>query len=663
MSSAKKMLLSAAGNAGGPTDVSDVFSTFLYEGNGSTQTITNNIDLDGEGGLVWTKNRTKSTTADVFFITDTERGAGKVLVTSTTAAQATNADTITGFTSAGFALGDDDVVNTNNEDFVSWTFRKAPKFFDMVTYEGNNQTAFTVPHNLGVTPGMIILKAVDSGGGWYVWHKGLSSTSHAVSLHLTSGEGSDDNYEIGINATDEQIYIDTGSSINGSDTYIAYLFAHHDGDGEFGPDGDQDIIYHGSYEGNGNATGTVVNLGWEPQWLLIKEIDASSPWSILDSMRGITSTGSDRALRPNNAQDAEYNETAINLNATGFSLGGTGGDFNTNNSTYIYTAIRAPMITPPAAATDVFALATKNAAGDNKNPLYRSGFPVDLTLLIDTDGGSDFPQTHARLTSTKYLRTNNTGVEQSGTSFTHDFMNGFRTDTSFNADTTRLAYMWKRAKGYFDVVEYQGTGNALNVSHSLGVVPEMMWVRYRNGSSSWVVYHKDFGLSHASQVSNQRYVSIVGAGEIQSAGARWNTTDPTSSVFSVNHSETNSANYRHIAFLFASLAGISSVGSVTHGSYANAANNNGAGVTTNVDCGFANGARFVLIKSLKEMDDDPGWQLWDSVRGIIAGNDPYIFLGTTAAQVTNTDLIDPLSSGFTLSTNFRPSIYAYYAIA
>ena len=42
-----------AGAGGGEaTFVEDVFSTYLYTGNSSTQTITNGVDLDGEGGLV-----------------------------------------------------------------------------------------------------------------------------------------------------------------------------------------------------------------------------------------------------------------------------------------------------------------------------------------------------------------------------------------------------------------------------------------------------------------------------------------------------------------------------------------------------------------------------------------------------------------------------------
>ena len=47
----------AAGVSGGATYVDDVYSTYLYEGQNSTLTVNNGIDLLGEGGLVWIKNR------------------------------------------------------------------------------------------------------------------------------------------------------------------------------------------------------------------------------------------------------------------------------------------------------------------------------------------------------------------------------------------------------------------------------------------------------------------------------------------------------------------------------------------------------------------------------------------------------------------------------
>ena len=57
--------------ASDPTYVDDVFSTFLYDGTSSAQTITNGIDLSGEGGLVWFKGRSGTGTGHVF--QDTEK--------------------------------------------------------------------------------------------------------------------------------------------------------------------------------------------------------------------------------------------------------------------------------------------------------------------------------------------------------------------------------------------------------------------------------------------------------------------------------------------------------------------------------------------------------------------------------------------------------------
>ena len=75
---ASKIVAAAASSAGsGPLDVSDVFSTHLYTGNNSTQTITNGIDLSGKGGMVWTKNRDS---AFSHFLYDTERGATKYIM-------------------------------------------------------------------------------------------------------------------------------------------------------------------------------------------------------------------------------------------------------------------------------------------------------------------------------------------------------------------------------------------------------------------------------------------------------------------------------------------------------------------------------------------------------------------------------------------------------
>jgi len=170
-----------------------------------------------------------------------------------------------------------------------------------------------------------------------------------------------------------------------------------------------------------------------------------------------------------------------------------------------------------------------------------------------------------------------------------------------------------------------------------------MWIKSRDAVHSWASYHVALGNTGIIYLnSNEAAFSLSGATVL-------NNTTPTSSVFTVGTNNVlNQSTKSYIAYLFASLAGISKVGSVTHSG------------TTNVDCGFTSGASLVM---LKRTDSTGDWYWWDSTSGIIAGNDPYFILNGQAPQVTNTDYIDPLSSGFTITSSFTAGDYIFYAIA
>jgi hypothetical protein len=110
-----------------------------------------------------------------------------------------------------------------------------------------------------------------------------------------------------------------------------------------------------------------------------------------------------------------------------------------------------------------------------------------------------------------------------------------------------------------------------------------------------------------------------------------------------------------VVYLFATLAGISKVG-----------NYSGTGNAINVDCGFSAGARYILIK---RTDSSGDWFVYDTARGIVSGNDPYLLVNDSAGEVTNTDYIDPLNSGFTVTSsaptglNASGGTYIFLAIA
>ena len=630
MAKLAKFLQGVAGVGGAGLNVEEVFSTYLYTGDGGTMTITNDIDLATEGGLVWEKNRSGS--AYWHHFRDSETGADKMMeLPNTSGLQNVGAGS---FTTTGYTANATYGATVSGRDYVSWTFRKAPKFFDVVTFSTTtgSSTPITVNHNLGSVPGMIIVKTTSTAGDWFVFHRSLGSTKY---LDL----GSTDQAQTGGTSKWASAPTSTSFTLGGdfvqNATYVAYLFAHNNGDGEFGPSADQDIIKCGSFttDGSGNAT---VNLGWEPQFVLWRISNYSADWNIYDSMRGfVVHTSGGKILRPNTA-NAELNINQLRPSATGFDGVGVGGGGAAYN--VIYMAIRRGPMAVPESATDVFAIDQQNSS----EPYLTSGFPVDFAFQKRKDTSSNW-MTGSRLQGQRQLNLDLTAAEGSETAHEWDYMNGFR---SSGYSTDWFGWMWKRAPSFMDVVAYHGNSTSgRTVSHNLGVTPEMIWVKNRDSPVDWWCYHKDLG--------NTKYIKLNTSDAAFTDSTAWNNTTPTDTVITLGNSgRVNYSNDDYIAYLFASLDGVSKVGSFSH--------TNGGG-DTNVDCGFSSGARFVVYK---QYDSSGGWYVLDSTRGIVAGNDPALLFNSNAAQDSSYDQIDPYSSGFTIpSDGVGTGDYIFYAIA
>jgi hypothetical protein len=642
-----KALLSASVSAPPAVYVEDVFSTYLYTGNGSTQTITNGIDLAGEGGLVWTKNRTD---ASNHFLFDSTRNNAYYLQSNSTGAQ----DTLGSgynlvFNSNGFT---DALVNQiyNGVGNASWTFRKAAKFFDVVTYTGTG-SARTVAHNLGSVPGCMIVKRLDGAEAWRVYHQSVGNNKNLV-LNTTVESSLDygDNWN-NTSPTSTQFSLGPGVGVNQSGaTYVAYLFASNAGG--FGDSGSDSVISCGSYTGNGSSTGPTVTLGWEPQWLLVKvAAGASGTWCLVDNMRGVTASASVQQLSPNSTS-SEVSETGVAFTSTGFSVNTTSSVYNYIGATYIYIAIRRGPMKTPESGTEVFSAQTFTGTGTNSRVFTGVGFPLDLLMLGSRDAVAfSYFATVDRLRGPlPKLQINSTGGDQFNNSSyftsTIDSMDGYTGGTAdFNqiniSGGTRVQYLFRRAPGFFDVVAYTGNNaSSQSVSHNLGAIPEMMIVKARNSSTadpSWGTYHQALGNTKAVRL-NQNLSALTGS-------QYWNDTSPTSTVFTVGDANAfNKSGDTFIAYLFATAPGVSKVGSYT-----------GTGTTLSIDCGFTAGARFILIK---RTDDNGDWYVWDTARGIISGDDPYLLLNSSAAEVTGTDYIDPLASGFQISSTAPAAINA-----
>jgi hypothetical protein len=316
-----------------PTFVSDVFSTTLYAGNSSSQTITNGINLSSKGGLVWLKNRTQSASGN-FILDNARNNYDAWIFTDTTDAQSV-VDAIDP-TSSGFSINiGGSGVNASPYNYVSWTFRKQAKFFDIVTYTGNGTNNRAIAHALGSAPGCVIVKSFSNATNWPVYHRSTGANT-IFWLNLTNANSANSNYfPTAPDATSFYVGTDSDVNLNGY-TYVAYLFAH-DAGGFVGGNS----ISCGSYTGNGSAIGPIVTLGYQPQWLLTKRATGGTGnWSIFDSVRGIPTGSGDPRLAPNTS-DAEVSTDVVDVSPTGFQIVSSAPFMNNSGDTYIYIAINA----------------------------------------------------------------------------------------------------------------------------------------------------------------------------------------------------------------------------------------------------------------------------------------------------------------------------------
>ena len=621
--------------------IEEVFSTYLYTGNGSTQTITNGIDLSTYGGLVWAKMRSNgSATGNVLF--DTARGASQKLETNTTGASSNwTPYGVSAFGSTGFTVADDGAGNyvTNNSgvNYASWTFRKQPKFFDVVTYTGTG-SAQNIAHNLGSVPGCIIVKNLDALTNWAVYHRSLGGT---YITRLNRDWASDTGYENWANTdpTSTVFTVGNGNATNGSGyNYVAYVFAHDAGG--FGLTGTDNVISCGSYTGNGSSTGPTVTLGYEPQWVMIKNASNTGDWVMFDNMRGLTVGDGDAFLYANTSAAESTGATRVGPTATGFYLKTVSSNLNTSGETYIYIAIRRGPMKVPTSGTSMFAPTTWTGTGAALQ--QNVGINYDSFMQWRRNGGYSTPWMDKLRGFGYSLYTQSTNAEVNQTAFIagpkqNNYINFV--DGTYNlSGEPWLNYAFVRAPSFFDVVCYTGTGSATTFTHNLGVTPELMIVKNRSSAGyGWLTYSATLGAT--------KYLQINSTAAEGTVSTYWNNTAPTSSVFSIGTAgATNASGDTFVAYLFATCAGVSKVGSYT-----------GTGTTKQIDCGFTGGARFVLIKRTDSTGD---WYVWDSARGIVSGNDPYLLLNSTAAETTGTDYIDPYSAGFEISSTAPAAINA-----
>ena len=327
------------------TDGSAHFQPTLYEGNGSTQSINQAGNSTFQPDWVWIKNRDAT---DQHALFDVVRGATELMGTNATTAEATNDDTLTGFESDGFALGDDVIVNTNNESYVAWQWKangsgssnedgsinttattaNTTAGFSISTYTGNATVGATVGHGLGIAPKVVIVKSRSNVENWIFGHDSVG-WNKAMYMSSTGAPFTLDIYWNNTAPTSSVVTLHDHPVTNGSSyTYVMYAFAEIPGYSSFG-----------SYTGNGSTDGPFVYTGFSPKYILYKRTSGGTGnWNILDTERDPINVADAVLAADTTTAETTYATIKIDMLSNGYKIRGTQTNLNASGSTYIYMA-------------------------------------------------------------------------------------------------------------------------------------------------------------------------------------------------------------------------------------------------------------------------------------------------------------------------------------
>jgi hypothetical protein len=296
------------------------------------------------------------------------------------------------------------------------------------------------------------------------------------------------------------------------------------------------------------------------------------------------------------------------------------------------TNLPQPTIQNPSKYMDVVAYTGTGAS----NSISSLGFSPDLVWIKNRGTTTDHAIYDTTRGSQQQLSSNTTGDEATSSSGLTAFnANGFTIGTSSLVNTSGTQYVgwaWDEStQAGLDVVSYTGNGANRTIAHNLGVAPKMVIVKARTTAGAdqgWPVFH--------TSIANTTYLQLNSTSATATGADYWNSTSPTSSVFSVGtNAAVNTSADTYIAYCFAEVDGFSKIGSYAGNALADG---------TFVYCGFL--PSFILIKSSTAID---AWLIYDNKRNTFNVASTNLVPNTTAADATISG-IDFVSNGFKLRT-------------
>ena len=320
-------------------------NTKLYTGTGSSLALTG---VGFQPDWVWIKNRAAGSGLD-HILTDSVRGATKVINTNDNSADDTVSNALTAFDADGFTVNGNGSTGANGDTYAAWCWKagttgpgtstgsgygKAYSYsvnttagFSVIKYIGNGTAGHTLPHHLGAVPEWILVKDLDATVNWQMYHV-ITGNTHTTEINITNAPFSSNSRWNNTTPSSTVVTFGDGNNVNNNNTnYIMYAFAPKTGYSKFG-----------GYTGNGSTDGPFVYTGFKPSFVMTIRQDGTSGRGMLDNKRPGYNPTNLYVLA--NTNDLEQNDGSwtMDLLSNGWKARYNNGNFNANGGTYFYMA-------------------------------------------------------------------------------------------------------------------------------------------------------------------------------------------------------------------------------------------------------------------------------------------------------------------------------------
>ena len=672
---------------------SQQYETLLYTGDGNSGHAITGASFTPD--FVWIKPRTQ---ADNHNLYDTIRGPQKQLIPNSQAASTTQGNSVQSFDSGGFTTSTDNNINNSGIDYVAWCLKaggaptatnsagagnvptlgsvmvddvastsalagnvEATKMsvntaldFSMVTFTSLSGSSNEIPHGLSGTPDLFIFKRFDtSGESWWVYTQQIDGSFDYLALNSQSAKS--DSGETAPTST--TVYQPTSSA---GREYMLYCWKNKAGFSKVG-----------GYVATGSAGTPIIDTGFKPAMVLLKNTARSQEWIIIDAKRG---NGKYSLIPDSTSTENTTGDNGINIYENGFSIASSGSGVNyASGDLFLYLALAAdPSGTTPSLANSFNAVENTSPT---TNQAIAAGFTPDMVWIKGSNIGSGNPTSWGQYDTIRgggvSLQSDNDGAQYDynghpsgdlGMAFTStgystppvvnnnvnnasdDYINYFWKaggTPSINTDGTIQSIVSANQAAGISIVKFSSSSSAsTTVGHGLGASPGFIIAKRTDSTGNWATM--------APAALGNGYMILNTNGQYQSGDASiWNNTAPTSSVFTTaggSGTFFNAGNF--IAYCFAPITNFSKIGSYS-----------GTGSSNSIT-GLGFQPSWVMIKCSTANED---WAIFDASRG---ANTFLVANSTGAEQAFSGFSFD--SDGFTVPassgmTNGSGQTYLYTA--